>query len=282
MKWWLSLKAGVFSRFSLFNGRVSAYLFGRPNDWSIVDDNSEEALWRLSFLCDELSIRKLLVPNPRTFNAELCGIDDLTPKIMSVLNSREMYHGCDADGIDLEVGDAFWLSSADCAAIVALDPVTGRTIAAHGGRDSLIDRATFNGKEHRANRSVVHAIVRSFGREAVARLKVSINLTIGPDSFTHPFAHEEYGQQNMDMILSLMADWGDGFGVTPGNMQEGRICLSELIRSQFVHLGVAPHNIAFDGIDTFADRDPDGQHVWWSYRRGDGPKRNGVLVVREW
>lgn len=105
---------------------------------------------------------------------------------------------------------------------------------------------------------------------------------IAPDHFEHPCDLEKWGTKNTRMVLDVISKWGDRGQVLHGDKMKGKLCLSEIIRSQFLSLGVQAHNVAYDGVDTYSSLDRDGNHRWWSHRRGDGKKRNGVLVVRNW
>lgn len=280
----------VTLQYDPFGGRVSIYLMGNPLDWSISGDHAEEVGMRLAEFARYLGIGIVLAPRPAAFNAKICETVDLTERALlaKFCESIYIYRGCNADGVVLPFllrgfsaeRYAFWLSSADCITIVAHDPETGDTIPAHGGRDCLLDRSRINGGPSREYESVVHSIAARFSKAAMKRLKVFMTCGIGPEHFEHRCDDEKYGPANTKMVLDIVAKWGKS--CLQGDYLAGKIVLSELIRAQLVSLGVHPHNIGYDTVDTFSDRDRDGSPRWWSYRRGDGKKRNGVLVVRNW
>ncbi len=272
-----------------FSGRVSVYLFGRPLDWNISGDESQEVKRRVGEIAEDLGVSEIYAPRPSAFNALVVRKDDFHQVnfLESDASSVMMYRGCDADGVYLPIPGvgtkgkcAFWLSSADCITIIAHHPDRGWTVAAHGGRDCLVDRGRINNGLSRQYESVVHAIAGQFSRTAMRELKIFMTCGIGPEDFNHPCDDEKYGPANTRMVLDILEKWGPT--CLHGNHFQGKISLSEVIRSQFISLGVSPHNIGYDAVETFKDRDRDGNHRWWSYRRGDGKKRNGVLVVQNW
>lgn len=266
-----------------FGGQVSVYLFGRPDDWSLAGEQANAVMVRLSHLCGELEISDIYAPRPATFNAEICTPQDLTEKIgMSHPHAGyTLYRGCDADGVVVPARSAFFIGSADCITIVAHNPRDGMTIAAHGGRDCLVDRTRINREgPQRRFESVVDAIMARFHERAAPDLLVFLTCGIGPENFSHLCDDEKYGPGNMRMVLDILAKWGSTCLV--GDHFQGKVCLSEIIRAQFIRHGVLPHHIGSDTVDTFTDRDAMGRPRWWSHRRGDGKKRNGVFIVRNW
>ncbi len=274
-------------RYGPFSGQVSIHLLGKPHDWNISGDESELVLRRVGAVAQGLGVSKIFAPRPAKFNAEIVAADDLKEEIVLADEDRSviMYRGIDADGVEFPKHDqngyyAFWLSSADCITIVARHSETGHTIAAHGGRDCLVDRGRINGGTPRKFESVVHAIADRFSKTERKALKVFMTCGIGPEHFEHRCDDAKYGQANAKMIFDIQRKWGATS--IHGDPFEGKISLSEVIRSQFVSLGVAPHNIGYDTVDTYTDTDPNGELRWWSNRRGDGKKRNGVLVVQNW
>ncbi len=274
-------------QYAPFSGRVSVYLFGRPLDWNIGGDNAETVRSRVGELAQDLGVRTILAPRPVLFNAEIVTIANLS-ELIPLTNGESpvlMHRGCDADGVELPPDSrrgkyAFWLSSADCITIVAHSPESGKTVVTHGGRDCLVDRNRINGGVPRRYESVVHATAAKFSKKETKGLKIFMACGIGPEHFEHRCDDEKYGPANTKMAFDILAKWGPT--CLFGDHTQGKISLSEVIRSQFISLGVTPHNIGYDGVETHNDCDRDGSYRWWSYRRGDGKKRNGVLVVQNW
>lgn len=265
--------------YTLFNGRIEIALFGKPNNWSLLDP-TPESLALIGDAAQGNRIDTLLAPKPSTFNAKICLPEDLNTTF-DTGNGVRIMRGVDADGVIVPEGQAFYLASADCVTIVATDPKSGMTIAAHGGRDCLIDRKRVNGEGlSREHDSVVDAIVAQFKNAGInaKHLKIFMTCGIGPKEFEHNFFDPKYGAGNIKMCLDLIAKWGKT--VLDGDITRGKIVLTEVIRAQFMSHGVPAYQIGFDVVDTFGDTDADGQHRWWSNRRGDGTKRNAVIVKR--
>lgn len=270
--------------YHLCSGRVSVYLFGRPWDWNIAGEEPGVVRAQLAGIADELNVANIYAPRPSMFNAQICDPGKLTEKHCLVERGNEwssfLWRGVDADGVEVPEKSAFWISSADCITIVTLDPETGKTIAAHGGRDSLLDRTRIATGKVREFESAVDAIAARYSNAALKRLRVLLTCGIFPEHFDHRCDHPEHGPNNMRMVLDVLAKWGRT--AVYGDHFIGSLCLSEIIRAQFLRHGVQVHCISYDGVDTYGDLNRDGQPRWWSYRRGDGKKRNGVLVVRSW
>lgn len=281
----MSGKIQATATFCLFGGRIEAHEFGRPHNWQLTGDESQDTIPRIALIAQEIGLKNIYAPRPSDFNGLVCTPDELGTPIQ--LGEGEdtpiLWRGCDADGVVIPAGAAFWLSSADCFTIIAHDPETGTTAAAHAGRDSVINRRRISDSSERQNRSfesVVDAIVARFSKEAVPRLKVFMTCGVGPESFGHPLAHPQAGEENRRLVEDILANWGPT--CLSGNPSEGKICLSELIRLQFLALGTPAHHIGYDAADTCTDTDEYGEHLWWSYQRGDDLKRNGILVIRKW
>src|SRR3990167_6497964 len=155
-----------------FGGSVTVYGFGRPYDWSIVGEEQFNVRGRIGSIANKLSLERIYAPKPSSFNGLVCDQSELQEKI-PLSESNAMMRGCDADGVPLtDPKDALWISSADCVTIVAFDPLTGIVIPAHGGRDSLLNRARIAKKPCRDHESVVDAIAEWYPAESLAGLKV--------------------------------------------------------------------------------------------------------------
>jgi len=156
-------------RYEPFDGRVSVYLFGTPLDWNIAGEDQKLVHQRLGELAGDLGLVKLLAPKASSFNAQVCAPEELTEEIRLPGEVRaSLWRGVLADGCEIPRGEAFWMSSADCISVIAHDPKDGKTIAAHGGRDCLMDRGRINGdKSPREFESVVHSIAAQFSKSNV-------------------------------------------------------------------------------------------------------------------
>ncbi len=109
-------------------------------------------------------------------------------------------------------------------------------------------------------------------------LKVFIVNGIGPHNFLHPSDHSEHGESNRKMIEDVVSRYGRSCVV--GSLKDGKLSLLRIIKAQLALYGIKPNQIKSATIDTYNDRDKKGNYVWWSNRRGDKLKRNGVLVIK--
>lgn len=273
--------------FQPFGGAVTVLLFGKPDDWTITTEN--DSIERIDLILAEIqksrprAIRNIYAPRVADFNARICRATDLRKEIPLHLTDTKLWRGDNADGTMLEnPGDAFWASSADCPTVITRDPKSGLVIAAHAGRNSLIDQVQVAEKKpYRAYQSVVDAIVACHSQIALKNLRVFITCGISSTHFTHPYDNAQWGEHNKKMCAYILTRWGKDClpGKRTGEEELGRIALSEIIRSQCGIYDIPQENIGMDGIDTYGDTDVFDFH-FWSHRRGDGAKRNGVLVVR--
>ncbi len=290
---------------------MKVHLFGKPHDWSIAPLREEEDAKKQPELMDRIRDATLslcpedwfetepdhnpegidsvflLAPRPTEFNAVICDPwRDLKVEMVSgpLLPCHfckvTIKRGCNADGVEIPKNllGGFWLSSADCLCVVAFSP-SGRLICAHAGRDSLFDRKKMlTGTPSRKNESVVDSIAELLGTE-FKETKFFLTCGIAPEHLVHSWYHLEHGATNEKMIKYLAERWEQS--VPPGKEQEGWINLKGLVTSQFEEHGVSANSISTDGVDTYGDAGSDGRPLWWSHRRGDGAKRNGILVIRK-
>ncbi len=277
-------------QFILFGGAVEILCFGRETgDWSLRDETEllpgyprTEVLEAVGRLADAYGCR-IYAPRTSDFNAQVIDARQLADELVE----GKLYRGVAADGVVLgESGQAFALSSADCPTFVLWDSITSTVIAAHAGRDSLIDRREAAGAARPwepRRKSVVEAAISSMPlpsrRGGNARFKAFVACGIGPLRFGHrmqtPLGSNE---GNNALVKWVRLNYGDI--CLTGDPTDGRINLNHIIRTQCVRLGLRPEDIGYDGVDTYRDRYPDGRHIWHSHRReGDGT-RNLVLVIR--
>lgn len=265
------------ARFLPFGDRVEIRLFGKPYDWSLANPIS---LQELGWQARAFGLCELLAPSPRTCNAKIADPFYLQDAVHAGEHVK-LFRGVEADGVPLQEEQAAYFASADCLTIVAHDPCSGRTIAAHAGRDSLMDRRRISGKSPaREHESVVYAIADKFREYKcdLSDLKVFMTCGIGPHDFEHPHDHPEYGDRNMDMVFDVIHKYG--IHCLQGDAKRGKLILKEIVRAQFVKRGVCASNIGSDAIDTYSDVYATGRPMWWSHRRDGATGRNGIMVKR--
>lgn len=260
-------------------GRVYLMLRGKPDNWALADADNER-LKAIATTAQIMGIKTLYAPVPSEFNARIVTPEELTEKRYEY-NGVSIMRGCNADGVVIPPGDGFYLASADCPTIIAVDPKSGLTIAAHAGRDCLMDRGRIaTGKRSRPHESVVDAMIDRFKASGsdLARLKVYVTCGVWPEWFGHDMLDPVHGPDNLAMCRDIVAKWGAT--CLHGDITAGKISLQAIIVSQFAAHGV--RHVGADLADTYDDRNKEGDHMWWSHARGDGDARNGVFVMRRY
>ena len=161
---------------------------------------------------------------------------------------------------------------------MARNRVNGKTIAAHAGRYSLVDRQRLLGKSPRQHESVVNAMVEELltGDDGVcsdpSEIEAFAGLGIRAMNFAHDFNNPVYGQWNQLLITDLVNRYGRG--VVLGDECLGLLNLHTLILKQFTKLGMPKENFSMDHIDTASDPDH-----WFSRVGGDQTGHNHIFVV---
>jgi hypothetical protein len=281
----------------LWGGAVEILCFGRKTgDWSLRDETElmpgyprREVVEAIGKLADKYRCR-IYAPKTSAFNAQVV----LARQLADPLIEGVFFRGVEADGVLLEEpGQAFALSSADCPTFVLWDSGTGAVVAAHAGRDSLVDRLEVSGALDSCTPprdSVVMQAIQKLWRPGWPedwlkvlgpRLKVFIACGIGPRHFSHKMQIPYTGNEGDNaLVRHIRLTFGDG--CLQGDPTDGCIDLAELIRIQCVSSRVSPMNIGCDAVDTFGDLGKDRTNVWHSHRRDGDGTRNLVLVIRRW
>ncbi len=258
---------------------IVGYAFGRPDNWSLADMATRN---RIALFAHQRRVTKIFAPVPSQFNAKICARGEFNEEILIPLVNRDhvtIFRSPPADGCEILAYEGFFIASGDCPTIVVHDPDSRRTFCAHAGRDCLFDRSNALGRgKSREHDSVVHALLAEFPKEVARNLKVFIACGISGRNFSHPLQGHDRSEECQKMLMYIEHHYGCGFA--RGDLSLGCISLKDLIRMQLVQRGVESDNIGCDNIDTFADTDRGGNHVWWSNRRGDKKERNGVLILR--
>ena len=285
------------------NGKVEILCFGKntgswkPNLHLVGTDNlhmcNETDNWScclVSKLRNYLDgIKKIWVPSPRLFTGRIDERQNWPTAIPCFgTTSPLIAFGQTTEGIKLEPSEAILIGTADCTVITIHNRITGFTASAHGGLNSLVDRARIRtGVASRPNDSVVDHLIEIMGSER-KNLEILISCSIGPKYFLHEqekneHINEKEAKDNELLIKYIGSNWGN---VCLGPDPLGQINLANLIIEQFDRHGVDRSAISHDGADTYSDVDKSGNHLWWSHRRfTDNGKsgidgRNGTLIKR--
>lgn len=272
--------------FDFVDGKISISMFGKPNNWdnrtiSDADDlnivNLKERFERIAAVCKAVGVHKVFCPNPTQFNAAVIQGKKLTKLIRTRDKSFTMCRGQNADGVILKEDDAYWISSADCPTIVAYSPLSETAVAAHAGRDSLVNRMFLQSGRRIGDRpadSVVESIVKCFSQKEIGNLHIAVIAGIEADLFQHPLEDAKYGVYNRQLKKYLQK-------TAPIAISESnnilRINIPALIKQQFLTLGASADFFEVTSCGTMAEKDKNKLLVWWSHRRGDN-ERNGTLI----
>ncbi len=279
-------------QYELFNDKIEVLLFGQPYNWRGASQlkNGKNSLAReIAQAAAGAGARIVWLPYAGSFNGRVCHQTEFTRRFFvntgGLRGNVMMQTGATADGLFIPIGHAFAMTSGDCPTIVATDIKSGKTIAAHAGRDCLIDRERVkNGAPGRHHPSVVDAIVDRFTRQEIDRLRIFVCAGIGAIHFNHRWAHPLWGEFNKRLINYVSEMFGEHCVVS--DPTEGCLDLQAIIKAQFAVYDIAGDNITSDGTDTYGDGWAKKARRWWSHHRfvengkrgEDG--RNGILVVR--
>lgn len=277
----------------IFGGEITVHGFGR--DWEAdfsfrgIDD-SENAHGTHSQIFSALSSinasMDYFAPSPVKMNAELVVPDQLanskTSRCWKISNHIQsaLYRGQEADGlIGVNQHTGYVMSAADCAVIVAKNG--NLIIAAHAGRNSVIDMTAMKGGEQRKNESVVHAIRNAISLTGAnfrhTEVWVGFSISPGPH-FPHAF-DDARNPHNRRMVEEIVEKYGhECFKDDGEKLSQGWLDNKELIRRQFISLGVRESSIKLDSMCTHSDM-RDGEYLWHSNVRS-GTKRNLIAVVK--
>ncbi len=283
---------------SLFGGEVRVDAFGCEHGQNFsfngIDGSIDAhvthapifaALSSIGATCDYFA------PSPRLMNAEIVTplqtVNGLVSKkwlsktMVQPSKQFHLYRGISADGLSgLNAWNGYVVSSADCALIVV--KCDDMTIAAHAGRDSIIDMSFLKGGPRRKHESVVENICTSvLGYEKLHRAKVWIGFSISAGPHFQYVKEDSRYPHNKKLVEYITRKYGkncfkdDGQGRTLGWLDA-----KELIRQQFIHYGVSSKNIKLDSVCTYADTE-NGEYIWYSNVRNDAERNLMAVTVNK-
>lgn len=156
-----------------------------------------------------LDVREAFAPNVAAFSGRIADTAELTTKIC--LDKTTLYRNRDkpADGIFLKPEQAFVMSAAGCAIILA--SAGDHFIAAHAGRDSLIEREAVLGRATRGHISIVDAIIEEFRKRDMSERNIEMVMmfAIPAKTFEHRFDHPLHGAYNQALNMFVWDRWPD-------------------------------------------------------------------------
>lgn len=232
-------------------------------------EQNESLAARISRVLFWLEIKEAFAPNVAAFSGHIANPEDMTTKIVldhAILRrNREL----PADGVFLNSEQGFIMSAAGCPIILA--SAGDYFIAAHAGRDSLIERNAVTGKgPRREHQSVVDAIIDKFWQRGVPKRDIAMVMmfSIPAEAFEHRFDHPTYGEYNRRLDDFVRTQW-------PGCMTDGDgsmfLSLERVFAEQAVQQGVSKVS-AYYSLAEF----PRLAHT----RDGSNRDRRNLIVVR--
>jgi hypothetical protein len=281
----------------IFDGKVTVHAFGREHGCNFsfkgIDSSPLPRSTHKQIFAALASIPSrcgYYAPSPVKMNAELVSLKDpywyqsdsrywVRERKAFPYGTYSLHRGKNADGLSgLSERSGYVMSAADCALIVAKNG--DFIVAAHAGRNSIIDMEAMKGKPPRKNESVVHAIRDTIQQRGLVlrdtKFWVGFSLSPGPH-FAHAF-DDARNTHNRNMVEYVARHYGlscfknDGQGGTLGWLDT-----KELIRRQLISLGASEERIELDSVCTFSDM-KDDEYVWYSNVRS-GENRNLIAVV---
>ncbi|MBP9782389.1 MAG: laccase domain-containing protein [Candidatus Pacebacteria bacterium] len=281
----------------IFDGEVSVHGFGRNHGLNFsfkgIDTSASPHTTHGHILKALAGIgcnSDFFAPSPIEMNAEVVNSTAMWAHwqvFLDDLARRKLYRGAKGDGFSfINEWNSYAVSAADCALVVVKNG--DHIIAAHAGRNSVIDMERMKGNKPRKNESVVHAIrnviERAGGVIRDTQVWVGFSISPGPH-FAHAISDEKnpHNRQMVDYISreygSVCFDKQDGQDGALGWLDN-----KELIRQQFLNLGVRGENIELDSVCTYSDKDAQGEYLWYSNKRqlivGKEQYRNLFAVVK--
>ncbi len=228
----------------------------------------------LSEILETFRIKKAYAPSASASNAEIISTAERGwipigyPKKPKIMRNPT----CPADGVVLNPGNGFIISTAGCPIIVATG--RGEMIVARAGRDSLIDRVIVDEREGmypRAHPSVVDSIVASFGNMGVPAGGIHMHafFAIPSHLFTHRFDHPTYGRYNRRLYEFVSERWMSA--IAGKTSRSFCLSLNNLIMAQAHNAGVGSVTASHSITDH-----PELAHT----HDGQNKNRRNLVIVR--
>lgn len=254
-------------------GKSSVRVYGKPYDFTLPifrqddlrNDFKRQQFQELRAIIEPLGFSRVYVPKTNECPATITQPSDWEQAIQD--GSFTMYRGHYADGLIVPNNGPVLHRTADCPTINVTNRHTGDTIAAHAGRDSVIDRRALRGDTPRQHPSIVDSIMQHFEEVNPCSISVLVTCGIKGEDFGHPLDRGRHCTFNEKLIRHVEENWGHDCII--GDRTNGAIDLFTVIQRQFRTYGVT--GVLVSPLDTF--KNPNLH----SHRAGD-TGRNGVLV----
>ena len=259
--------------YRLFDGAIEVYIFGKK-----TSDFDLESV-HIAQIARKLDVREILWPDTHTFNALV--LEPVGSNQCQTTDGVTICRGFVADGTVIPLGQAACFRTADCPTIIAHHDFTHEVIAAHAGRESLIDEGGWKlAHPYRKNESIVDSVLQRLlkydrFKKRVRDIEIFSCCGVGANNFRHStaFGHQ-HSKDNFLRNQYIATNYGDDCFLD-NDVDEGALDLHRLIAKQCESYCLPLDNIHHDAIDTARDRD------WFFSRRGgDKTGSNTILVIR--
>ena len=257
-------------------GPKEAKPYGLIGGWSLKSIQTPEDSYKqygltvgLRRALQSMETRKAYAPNVASSSAVVVNASALSTRIK--LSGRVYLYRkkqVPADGVFLRPNEAFVMSAAGCPVIIA---TAGEyMVAAHAGRDSLIERSAVLGAPAREHPSVVNAIIEAFDKKGftVNQISMSMYLAIPAAVFEHRFDHPYYGEYNRALARFVDDRWAGCTAYKNGSMF---LDIESVFIEQARQAGLR-YVWAALSLDTC----PDLVHT----RTGENPHQRNLIVVK--
>lgn len=239
----------------------------REPNWSfrLIGEPDSPIRRFLPAIAEQLGVKRILAPVPTAFNGMIIDADELT-EAYPFGNDVVVYRNKEkpADGVLIEPGEAFALTSSGCANLIGrtINPHTRETVrvgVAHMGLKSIMDN------------HVAANLLTALGDDP-ENSRFYIKFAIDPSVFIHEWDREKDGERNRNLCMEAVRQFGSGAVVGFGTSAEmkGQIDLIHMGRSELLRLGVPRQNIHC-GMSISSD------HVFYTTR--DGSKKSNLILV---
>ncbi len=267
----------VVFRVSEIGLHISAFGIKGGKNWRIDRTNSQT----FNMLVRQVNplISTLSMPIPSHMNGKIIRAKDMKREYfqqgVTVLGKEH------ADGIILQRGEAYGVTSADCPTFTFWSSENDTVIAGHAGLRSIIQKSVNERGEYAEQK---HSVIKNALNElrVTDMNSVSAHILCGARTgFIYSRKHPTFGHGNMQ-IQNLIEAMYPHSGIISS---DEAINMPRLVVAEMCRYGVPIENITFDGgdgieIDTHGDRDIFGNPKWASQSRDPKSGRNFVLVQR--
>jgi len=250
----------------------------RDANWAINRTRSDWHVPIAEFMRSHYGHRapRVFMPTPSTMNGVVVRKEDFTQH--HAYGNILISNGIDADGVLLDSGTAFAVTSGDCPTLVLFNQE--RVLGTHVGLRSVVQPDASSGSWGQQHNVVKNALTAIGGSPKEVQAFICCGIRTGYQFSTR---HPEFGKRNAS-LHSWIRERHPRCHRAVLHPERETIDMIALVRAELMELGVPRDNIQHDNIDTFANVSPDGEYLWASNARSarqtpPGPKQRNLVVV---